>query len=69
MTIDELRSGFPKLYQQIFNAGVKAERRRLEAAALIAGAVESRDHEPVNFARVPVKVAGSGGPAFVVPTY
>jgi hypothetical protein len=43
MTIDELRSGFPRLYQQIFNAGVKAERRRLEAAELIVGSVESRN--------------------------
>ena len=69
MNIDDLKTQYPKLYQQVFAAGVNAERKRALAAELIAGSVESRDQAPVNFARVPVKVAGNGGPAFVVPTY
>ena len=69
MNVEEFRRQCPKLYQQVFALGVRGERRRLEAAELIAGAVEDRDRAPVNFALVPVKVAGNGGPAFVVPTY
>ena len=83
MNIDELRTKRPDLYQAVFAAGFdcgllncrdnsargRIFDRQVEAAELIAGAVESRDRAPVNFARVLVKVAGNGGPAFVVPTY
>jgi hypothetical protein len=60
---------YPRLYSEIFARGVSAERKRALAAELIVGAVENRDRAPVNFARIPVKVAGNGGPAFVVPIY
>ena len=76
MTIEELKRSYPALCQEIFargfNAGVKcqfaskrddSEQRRLEAAELIAGAVQNRD--PVNYARVD----GGNGQAYVVPTY
>ena len=69
MDIYELKTQYPALYSRIFNLGVHAERKRALAAELIVGAPENRDRAPVNFARVPVKVAGNGGPAFVVPTY
>ena len=84
MDILELKSRFPKLYQEVFalgfNSEVKcqfnseanrddSEQRKVEAAELIAGSVQGRDRAPVSYARVPAKVAGSGGPAFVVPTY
>ena len=42
MNVEEFRRQCPKLYQQVFAAGVNAERRRLEAAEPIAGAVESQ---------------------------
>jgi hypothetical protein len=61
MNAAELKVAFPKLYQQVFDAGVRAERRRIEAAALIAGIPETRDLAPVSFARVPVNAAGRGG--------
>jgi hypothetical protein len=80
MNIHDLKKQYPGLYQEAFargfNAGVACqlnrggddpEKRRLEAAELIANA--GRDRAPVNFARVPMRVAGNGGPAFVVPTY
>jgi hypothetical protein len=69
MTAKELKICYPKLYSQIFALGVAAERRRLAAAELIAGSVESRDRAPRGFARVAVKVAGRGGPNYVLPTY
>ena len=76
MDILELKSRFPKLYQEVFALGFNSEanrddseQRKVEAAELIAGSVQGRDRAPVSYARVPAKVAGSGGPAFVVPTY
>jgi hypothetical protein len=69
MNIHELKARYPRLYSEIFARGVHAERRRALAAELIAGAPENRDQAPVNFARVPCKVAGEGGPSFVVPIY
>jgi hypothetical protein len=39
MTKDELKARYPRLYAEIFGRGVKAERRRIQAAELIAGAV------------------------------
>jgi hypothetical protein len=38
MTIHELRSMYPRTYQQIFNLGVQSERRKALAADLIAAA-------------------------------
>jgi hypothetical protein len=69
MNVDEFRRQCPKLYQQVFAAGVASARRQALAAELIVTAAENRDRAPISFARVPVKVAGEGGPAFVVPTY
>jgi len=77
MDILELKSRFPKLYQEVFalgfNSEVKcqfnseanrddSEQRRVEAAELIADS--GRNRAPVGFARV-----GSNGQGFVVPTY
>jgi hypothetical protein len=38
MTIDELRRIYPRVYRQVFDAGVRFERKRLQAVDLIANA-------------------------------
>jgi hypothetical protein len=75
MDIFELKTKFPRLYQQVFamgfDAGAKcqfasarndAEERKLEAAELIAGS--GRNRAPAGFARV-----NRNGQAYVVPTF
>jgi hypothetical protein len=76
MDIVELKTKFPRLYQQVFSmgfdAGAKcqfnsarndAEQRKLEAAELIAGS--GRNRAPVGFARVD----SNNGASYVVPTF
>jgi hypothetical protein len=41
MTAAELKVRCPKLYQQVFAAGVAAQRKRMQVAALIAGETQS----------------------------
>jgi hypothetical protein len=47
MTIDELRSMFPKTYQEAFNRGVQAERAKHLAAGLIVGAEPDEVHPAI----------------------
>jgi hypothetical protein len=47
MTIDELRTKFPKTYQEAFNRGVRAERAKHLGADLIANAKPDQIHPAV----------------------
>jgi hypothetical protein len=77
MDIFELKTRFPRLYQQVFSmgfdSGVKcqfnsarndAARCKLQAAALIANS-GGRHRAPVGFARVD----SNNGASYVVPTF
>jgi hypothetical protein len=48
MTIHELRTMFPRVYQQVFDAGVRFERKRLQAAELI-GHANPDERQPAVF--------------------
>jgi hypothetical protein len=71
MTISQLKICYPKLYAQVFTRGVMAARKRILNAEFIADSdpVQNRARVPTAFARVPIRVAGRGGPSIVVPTY
>jgi hypothetical protein len=47
MTIDELRTRFPRTYREVFNAGVRAERVKHLAADLIASAEPEEIHPAI----------------------